>query len=110
MVSNIMPYLFWYKISMDREWMYKISRLSPTFMVEVSKFINTAKKNALKEKLKGIHCPCSHCKNERVWIQADEVKPPLVRWGFVEGYMMWIIHGEREKVLHPAEGMVMMVM
>lgn len=83
---------------MYREWMYNSSRLSETFIQKVSKFVPTATKHAFSRNHKGMHCPFSQYKNERVWFQADEVKSHLLRSGFVEGYMDWTCHDETEGV------------
>lgn len=39
---------------------------------------------------------CSHCKNQGVWLDVVEVKSQFIRWGFIQGYTVWIFHGEKD--------------
>ena len=82
-------------LKMDqRAWMYGIRRHSPTFMSEVAKFVEAAKKHARICKTKQIHCPCFDCSNKIVWEDTNVIKRHLIKRGFVDGYKIWSHHGE----------------
>ena len=70
------------------EWIYQISRLSQPFIDQVKKFVNTARKRALSVNQQAIICLCSHCKN-KCFLEGDELQSHLIKWGFVEVYMVW---------------------
>jgi hypothetical protein len=44
-------------------WMYNLSRLDPSYISEVHRFIVVATNHAWKTKTKHIYCPCMDCKN-----------------------------------------------
>ena len=70
---------------MDREWMYKTSRLHPAFLDHVTKFIAAAKRHRLSLKQELTICPCKSCKNLLAHGD-DTVKSHLIRYGFVKDY------------------------
>ena len=70
---------------MDREWMYKTSRLYPTFLDHVTKFIAAAKRHRLSLKRELTICPCKSCKNLLAHGD-DTVKSHLIRYGFIKDY------------------------
>uniref|UniRef100_K3YKT1 Transposase-associated domain-containing protein n=1 Tax=Setaria italica TaxID=4555 RepID=K3YKT1_SETIT len=76
-----------------RTCMYGIRRHSHTFMSEVSKFVDAAKKHARICKTKQICCPCFDCSNNIVWEDIDVMKRYLIKRGFVDGYTIWFHHG-----------------
>uniref|UniRef100_K3XSV5 Transposase-associated domain-containing protein n=1 Tax=Setaria italica TaxID=4555 RepID=K3XSV5_SETIT len=78
----------------QRAWMYGIWRHSPTFMSEVAKFEEPAKKHARICKTKQIYCPCFDCSNKIVWEDTNVIKRHLIKQGFVDGYTIWSHHGE----------------
>jgi hypothetical protein len=66
-------------VVMDREWMYKTSRLDQAYMDHVTKFIAPARRHRLSLKQKLTICPCKSCKN-RLAHDDDTVKSHLVRY------------------------------
>uniref|UniRef100_K3Z005 Transposase-associated domain-containing protein n=1 Tax=Setaria italica TaxID=4555 RepID=K3Z005_SETIT len=77
-----------------RAWMYGIRRHSHTFMSEVSKFVDVAKKHAGICKTKQIRCTYFDCSNNIVREDTDVIKRHLIKRGFVDGYTIWSYHGE----------------
>ena len=77
---------------MDREWMYKTSRLEPAYLDQVTKFIAVAKRHRLSLKQEHTICPCKTY-NNLIAHGDDMVKSHLVRYGFVKDYTIWKIHG-----------------
>jgi hypothetical protein len=49
-------------------WMYNLSRLDPSYISEVHRFIDVATKHAWRTKTKHIYCPCMDCKNVVVFV------------------------------------------
>ena len=88
---------------MDREWMYKTSRLDPSYLEHVTKFIATAKRHHLGLKREYTVCPCKSCKN--LLLHEDNmVKSHLVWYGFVKDYTVLKFHGEVEDPSASASG------
>jgi len=58
--------------------MYNLSRLDPSYVVEVQKFIDAAKIHAQRTKAKHICCPCTDCKN---FVVFDNVEAIISRLG-----------------------------
>jgi hypothetical protein len=80
---------------MDREWMYKTSRLDPSYLDHVTRFVATAKRHRLRLKREHTICPCNSCKNN--FAHEDYVaKSHLIRYDFVRDYTVWKFHGEAE--------------
>ena len=75
-------------------WMYSLSRLHPSYHLEVRKFIDAARRHACKQKTKYICCPCIQCKNVAVFEDAEEISSHLVRRGFMKDYLIWVKHGD----------------
>jgi hypothetical protein len=48
---------------MDREWMYKTSRVEQSYLNHVTKFIAAVKRHHLSLKREHMICPCKSCKN-----------------------------------------------
>jgi hypothetical protein len=48
---------------MDKEWMYKTSRLDPSYLEHVTKFIAATKRHRLGLKREHTVCPCKSYKN-----------------------------------------------
>ena len=92
---------------MDRsEWMYGMNRvLDPRYLVEVRKFIATAKAHRERSKRTTTICPCSHCKNLTAFTKDGTVQSHLIRFGFMEGYTVWTHHGERVDPSGDASGL-----
>jgi len=74
--------------------MYSLSRLDPSYRLEVRKFIVAARTHAYKQKTKCICCPCIECKNVAVFEDAEEISSHLVRRGFMKDYLIRMKHGE----------------
>ena len=65
---------------MDKEWMYKTSRLDQAYLDHVTKFIAAAKRHRLSLKWEHTICSCKSCKN--LLLHEDYVvKSHLVRYG-----------------------------
>jgi hypothetical protein len=80
---------------MDREWMYKTSRVEPAFLEHVTKFIVIAKRHRLSLKKEVTICSCKSYKN--LYAHGDDtVKSHLVRYDFVKDYTVWKFHEEAE--------------
>jgi len=80
---------------MDKEWMYKTSRLDQAYLDHVTKFIATAKRHRLSLKWEHTICSCKSCKN--LLLHEDYVvKSHLVRYGFIKDYTVWKFHREAE--------------
>jgi hypothetical protein len=78
----------------DRQrWMYRTSRVDPSFMGHVREFVAVAKKYHLSVKQDRIVCPCNSCKNKYAQLD-DTVQCHLIRYGFVNDYTVWKYHGE----------------
>jgi hypothetical protein len=54
-------------------WMYNLSRLDPSYISEVHKFIVVAKNYAWRTKTKHIYCPCMDCKNAVVFDGTEQI-------------------------------------
>ena len=74
--------------------MYNLSRLDPSYKLEVDRFIDAAKSHARREKAKYIYCPCIDYKNIVVFEDADQISSHLVCRGFIKDYLIWTKHGE----------------
>ena len=74
--------------------MYSLSRLDPSYRLEVRKFIDVARRHACRQKTKYIYCPCIKCKNVVVFEDAEEISSHFVRRGFMKDYLIWVKHGE----------------
>lgn len=74
--------------------MYGTRRHSPTFMSEVEKFVEAAKKHARICKTKQIRCPCCDCSNKILWEDTNVIKRHLIQRGFVHDYTICSHHGE----------------
>jgi hypothetical protein len=80
---------------MDRsEWMYRMKRMEPQYLVHVRKFIAVAKAHRQSLDQMTTICLCSHCKNMKAHIDSD-VQSHLIRFGFVKDYTVWTFHGEK---------------
>jgi hypothetical protein len=80
---------------MDREWMYKTSRVEQAYLDHVTKFIATTKRHHLSLKWEHMICLCKSCKNLLAY-KDDTVKSHLARYSFVKDYTIWKFHGEAE--------------
>ena len=70
---------------MNREWMYKTSRLDQAYLDHVTKSIAAAKRHHLSLKREHTICPCKSYKN--LLLHEDNVvKSHLVRYGFIKDY------------------------
>jgi hypothetical protein len=75
-------------------WIYNLSRLDPSYQLEVRRFIDTTKRHACREKTKYIYCTCIDCKNVVVFEDVDQINSHLVCRGFMKDYLIWAKHGE----------------
>ena len=96
-ILDLIGYFLQLKMDADRSWMYRRIKIDGRGLVDayrdgVSNFMNKAIEHA--DDLNGkMRCPCLKCKN-MIWKTADEVKFDLYSRGFVDGYSVWIHHGE----------------
>jgi hypothetical protein len=60
-------------------WMYNLSRLDPSYHLEVRKFIDAARRHACRQKTKYICCLCIEYKNIVVFENAEEISSHFVR-------------------------------
>ena len=74
--------------------MYNLSRLDPSYISEVHRFIVVATNHAWRTKTKHIYCPCMDCKNAVVFDDTEQIISHLVCRGFVKDYIIWTKHGE----------------
>jgi hypothetical protein len=72
--------------------MYNLSRLDPSYISEVHRFIDVTTKHAWRAKTKHIYCPCMHCKNVVVFDDTNQIISHLVCRGFVKDYTVWTKH------------------
>jgi hypothetical protein len=83
------------QLKMERPlWMYKLSRLDPSYQLEVHRFIDAAKRHACREKTKHIYCSCIDCKNVVVFEDANQINSHLLCRGFMKDYLILAKHGE----------------
>ena len=77
---------------MDKEWT-NLHRLNPEYRRGVESFLDFA---FTKGKPQGgtILCPCAKCRN-RYWKRRNVVRDHLMGSGFLQGYDVWVNHGER---------------
>jgi hypothetical protein len=74
--------------------MYNLSRLYPSNISEVHRFIDVATEHAWRTKTNHIYCPCMDCKNVVVFDDTNQIISHLVCRGFVKDYIVWTKHGE----------------
>ena len=72
-------------------------------MIELSKFLEVAKKNAHICKSKQIRYPCSDGCNKLIWEDPNDIKMHLIKRGFVKGYTTWSHHGEAVSTFNNAD-------
>jgi hypothetical protein len=83
------------QVMMERSfWMYKLSRLHPSYVPEIHRFIDAAKNHARRTKKMRIHCPCMDCRNVVVFDDTQQILSHLVHQGFMKDYLIWSKHGE----------------
>ena len=76
-------------------WMYDLSRLDPSYILEVQKFIDAPKNQAWRtKKTTHIHCPCIDCRNMVLFDDTQQILSHLVCRGFMKDYLIWTKHGE----------------
>jgi len=75
-------------------WMYNLSRLDPSYIPEVHRFVDAAKNHALRTKTKHIYCPCYDCRNILLFEDTEVIISHLVCRGFMKDYLIWTKHGE----------------
>jgi len=69
---------------MDRSlWMYNLSRLDPSYISEIHRFIDAAQNHAWRTKAKHIYYPCIDCKNIVVFDNTKQITYHLVYRGFL---------------------------
>jgi hypothetical protein len=74
--------------------MSSLSRLDPSYHLEVRKFIDATRRHACRHKMKYICCSCIEGKNVVVFEDAEKISSHLVRRGFTKDYLIWVKHGE----------------
>jgi len=78
--------------------MYNLSRLDPSCILEVHRFVDAAKNHALRTKTKHIYCPCIDYRNINIYedIEAiiniyedtEAIISHLVCRGFIKDYLI----------------------
>jgi len=58
--------------------MYNLSRLDPSYIPEVHRFIDTAKNHDCRTKMKHIYCVCIDCKNIVVFDDTEQITSHLI--------------------------------
>jgi hypothetical protein len=76
--------------------MYNAKRTDVYFCGELKKFIQVAKNHARNKNTQLMHCPCSACKNLRVFTNPTTIRSHVMVSGFVKDYKMWKYHGEMD--------------
>ena len=75
-------------------------RRSSEFIIGLHIFLDVAKAN----KRDGfICCPCSLCKNSKIYSSSDRLHSHLLQYGFMPGYNCWTKHGERWVIMEDNE-------
>ena len=74
--------------------MYNLSRLDPSYIPEVHRFVDATKNHALRTKTKHIYCPCYDCRNIVLFEDTEVIISHLVCRGFIKDYLIWTKHGE----------------
>ena len=70
---------------MDREWMYKKSRLDPSYLDHLRQFVAAAKRHCLRLNPEHTICPCNSCKNNLAH-KDNMVQSHLIWYGFIKDY------------------------
>jgi hypothetical protein len=78
--------------------MYNLSRLDPSYITGVQRFIDAAKNHASRTGKMHIHCSCMDCRNYVVSNDIQQILTHLVRRGFMKDYLIWTKHGEGSSV------------
>ena len=68
--------------------MYNLSRVDPSYIPEVLRFIDAAKIHAWRSNTKHIYCLCIDCKNVIVFDDTKAIFSHLVCRGFMENYLI----------------------
>ncbi|CAJ2674634.1 unnamed protein product [Trifolium pratense] len=76
---------------MDKEWT-KLPRHWKEYRKGVKSFLDFAYTKGSPQG-REISCPCAHCANGK-WARRHVVRDHLIAAGFVEGYDVWVNHGE----------------
>jgi hypothetical protein len=72
-------FYYFLQVVMERtSWMYNLSRLDPSYISEVHRFIDVATEHAWRTKTKHIYCPCMDCKNVVVFDDTNQIISHLV--------------------------------
>ena len=67
------------QVVMERSfWMYNLSRLDPSYITEVQKFIDAAQNYASRTRKTHIHCQCMDCRN---LVVSDDIQQILTHFG-----------------------------
>ncbi|KAL6659456.1 hypothetical protein ACP70R_003496 [Stipagrostis hirtigluma subsp. patula] len=75
-------------------WMYDVPRPDISYIIEVGKFIEAAKKHNFGRGEKKIWCLCLDCNNQKIWVDPEIMNSHLIMHGFVKNYKVWSCHGE----------------
>jgi hypothetical protein len=87
--------LLFLQVMMERTfWMYNLSRLDPSYIYEVHRFIDVAINHARRTNTKHIYCLCMDCKKVVVFYDREQIISHLVCRGFMKDYIIWTKHGE----------------
>ena len=54
-------------------WMYNLSRLDLSYILEVHRFVDAAKNHALRTKTKHIYCPCIDFRNINIYEDTEAI-------------------------------------
>ena len=81
---------------MDRTWIYNAKGTNAYFRGELNKFIQVVENHARNEKTQLMDCPCTVCKNLRVFSDPTTIRSHVVVNGFVKDYKIQKYHGEMD--------------
>lgn len=89
-------------MSMDKEWMKTKDRGAKAFLEGIDGFLNFAYANCNTNDGSNnggtIRCPCCRCANVHFKIRS-EVRFDLLKFGFLQSYILWDKHGEKHNAL-----------
>jgi hypothetical protein len=72
--------------------MYNLSKLDPSYRLEVCRFIDAARRHVCRRKTKQVYCPYIDCTNVFVFEDVEQINSHLVRQDFMKDYLIWAKH------------------
>ncbi|CAM8978946.1 unnamed protein product [Rhodiola kirilowii] len=77
---------------MDTSWMNLSDKCDPRFAEGITAFINFVKQH--KPRRTTHKCPCRRCRLHHEMLSLDEIQTHLFRYGIMQDYTTWTLHGE----------------